>query len=178
MPWLRHCEGVRRPGEADEAAFRAFAAVQMSTLLRPAYYLAGDSDEAQDLVQTALVKMYLAWPRLGADVDRHLYVRKVMLNAFRANLRRGWRSREVLAWAEDTTPVDQDGRPEERDYQRRLLMTLPPQQRAVIVLRYLQDLSVRQTADCLQVSEGTVKSHTSDALKSLRALVARERTDR
>jgi RNA polymerase sigma factor (sigma-70 family) len=150
----------------------------MTGLLRPAYYLAGDWDEAQDLVQTALVKMYVVWPRLGADVDRHLYVRKVMLNVFRANLRRGWRSREVLAWAEDSTPAHQDGGPEERDYQRRLLMTLPPQQRAAIVLRFLQDLSVRQTADCLQVSEGTVKSQTSDALRSLRALVARERTDR
>lgn len=169
---------MRRPGDADDAAFRAFAAVQMTGLLRPAYYLAGDWDEAQDLVQAALVKMYVAWPRLGGDVDRHLYVRKVMLNVFRANLRRGWRSREVLAWAEDTTSVAQEGQPEERDYQRRLLMTLPPQQRAVIVLRYLQDFSVRQTAECLQISEGTVKSQTSDALKSLRALVAQERTDR
>src|SRR4051794_33136565 len=149
----------------------------MTGLLRPAYYLAGDWDEAQDLVQTALVKMYVAWPRLGAEVDRHLYVRKVMLNVFRANLRKGWRSREVLAWAEDTPAVDEAGETEERDYQRRLLMALPPQQRAVIVLRYLQDLSVRQTADCLQVSEGTVKSQTSDALKSLRSMVAPERTD-
>ncbi len=149
----------------------------MSALIRPAYYLAGDWHEAQDLVQAALVKMYLAWPRLAADVDRHLYVRKIMLNVFRANLRRSWRSREVLTSVEDPTSYGNEGQPEERDFQRRLLMALPPQQRAVIVLRYLQDLSVRQTAECLDVSEGTVKSQTSDALKSLRLAIASERTE-
>ena len=151
----------------------------MSGLLRPAYYLSGSWDEAQDLVQSSLVKMYLAWPRLGADVDRHLYLRKVLLNTYRASLRSGWRRREVPV--DGAGPDAASAEPavaEERDYQRSLLLALPPKQRAVIVLRYLQDLSVQQTAACLGVSEGTVKSQTSDALKSLRAMVANEGSDR
>ncbi len=150
----------------------------MSGLLRPAYYLTGDWDDAQELVQASLVKMYLAWKRLPADVDHHLYLRKILVNTFRADLRKGWRRKEVVSVEVGGEAAYDVDLPEERDYQRRLLLALPPQQRAVVVLRYLQDLSVRQTADCLGVTEGTVKSQTSDALKSLRTMIAKEGSER
>lgn len=169
---------MRRPGGDGEAAFRAFAAAEMSGLLRPAYYLTGNWDDAQELVQASLVKMYLAWKRLPADVDHHLYLRKVLVNTFRADLRKGWRRKEVLSVEAGSHAAYDVDLPEERDYQRGLLLALAPQQRAVIVLRFLQDLSVRQTADCLGVTEGTVKSQTSDALKSLRAMIAKEGSER
>lgn len=164
--------------DAAEAAFREFAAAQLTGLLRPAFYLTGSWHEAQDLVQTSLVKMYLAWPRLGPDVDRHLYARKVLVNTYRAGLRRTWRRREALV-PEPLGGVayDREGLTEERDWQRALLMTLPPKQRAVIVLRYLQDLTIQQTADCLGISAGTVKSQTSDALVTLRRAIATERSE-
>jgi RNA polymerase sigma-70 factor (sigma-E family) len=164
--------------EQAEAAYREFAAAQMHSLLRPAYYLTGSWHEAQDLVQASLVKMYLAWPRLRPDVDRHLYARKVMVNTYRAGLRPAWRRRETLSAAQPPDTYDRDGLTEERDYQRALLMSLPPGQRAVIVLRYLQDLSIQQTADCLGVSAGTVKSQTSDALAALRQAIATEGSER
>jgi RNA polymerase sigma-70 factor (sigma-E family) len=167
---------VRTPGGTDEAAFREFAAAQLSALLRPAYYLAGNWDEAQELVQSALVTMYVHWGRLGKDVDRYLYVRKVLLNTYRSSLRKGWRSREVGGAVAEPLVVHTGA--EERDHQRTLLLALPPQQRAVIVLRYLQDLSIKQTAEVLGVSEGTVKSQTSDALASLRSMIAKEGSDR
>jgi RNA polymerase sigma-70 factor (sigma-E family) len=167
---------VRTPGGTDDAAFREFAAAQMSALLRPAYYLAGDWDEAQELVQSSLVAMYVHWGRLGKDVDRYLYVRKVLLNTYRSSLRKGWRRREVAGTGAESVAVEAGT--EERDYQRTLLLALPHQQRAVIVLRYLQDLSIKQTAEVLGVSEGTVKSQTSDALASLRSMIAKEDSDR
>lgn len=159
-------------------AYREFAAAQLHSLLRPAYYLTGSWHEAQDLVQSSLVKMYLAWPRLGPDVDRHLYARKVLVNTYRAGLRPAWRRREALSPEPPGDAYDPEGQTEERDYQRALLMTLPPRQRAVIVLRYLQDLSIQQTAECLGVSAGTVKSQTSDALAALRQAIATERSER
>ena len=66
----------------DEATYREFAAVQLQALQRPAYLLCGDWHLAQDLVQTTLLKMYAAWPRLAADVDRHAYARRVLVNAY------------------------------------------------------------------------------------------------
>lgn len=165
-------------GDANEAAFREFAASQMHGLLRPAYYLTGSRHEAQDLVQASLVKMYLAWPRLAPDVDRHLYARKVLVNTYRAGLRRAWRRREALSPEPPAESYDRDGLTEERDYQRALLMSLPPRQRAVVVLRYLQDLSIQQTAECLGVSAGTVKSQTSDALSALRHAIATQGSER
>ena len=155
----------------DSTGFDGFATAQMSALLRPAYYLTGDWDLAHDLVQTTLVKMYGAWGRLKADVDRVAYARTVLLNVYRDHCRSERRHRNALlrkGWAPfEAASVDVP----ERDYQRELLLQLPPKQRAVVVLRFLEDLSVQQTADTLGVSVGTVKSQTADALKALRAAI-------
>jgi DNA-directed RNA polymerase specialized sigma24 family protein len=80
---------------ADEDGYREFAAVQLQALQRPAYLLCGDWHLAQDLVQTTLVKMYGAWSRLGAEVDRHAYARRVLVNSYISQRRRYWWRREI-----------------------------------------------------------------------------------
>ena len=153
----------------DDAGFEGFAAAQLSGLLRPAYYLTGDWDLAQDLVQTTLVRMYGAWGRLKPDVDRVAYARTVLVNLYRDQTRSERRARKALVRTESRRSHEVDL--PERDYQRELLLRLPPKQRAVVVLRFLEDLSVQQTADALGVSTGTVKSQTADALKALRTAI-------
>ena len=155
--------------DAERAEFERFAAGQLSSLLRPAYYLTGDWQLAQDVVQATLVKMCGAWPRLKADVDRAAYARTVMVNVYRDHARSERRRSGLLRSFTPAAPVEVDVA--ERDYQRELLMALPPKQRAVVVLRFLEDLSIQQTADCLGVTAGTVKSQTSDALAALRTAV-------
>lgn len=157
--------------EADGAEFERFAATQLSSLLRPAYYLTGDWHLAQDLVQTTLVKMCGAWARLKPDIDRVAYARTVLVNVYRDHLRSERRRSGLLRRAAAPTPAEAID-VAERDYQRELLMALPPKQRAVVVLRFLEDLSIQQTADCLGVTTGTVKSQTSDALSALRSAIA------
>ncbi len=157
--------------EADSAAFERFAAAQLSSLLRPAYYLTGDWHLAQDLVQATLVKMCGAWGRLKPDVDRVAYARTVLVNVYRDHVR-SERRRSGLLRNFSASPPAEAVDVAERDYQRELLMQLPPKQRAVVVLRFLEDLSIQQTADCLGVTTGTVKSQTSDALSALRAAIA------
>lgn len=145
----------------DEGKLERFAAAQLSSLLRPAYYLTGDWDLAQDLVQTTLVKMCGAWDRLGPDVDHVAYARTVLLNVYRDHARS--QRRRVFRRLPAPTPAAEVDLAE-RDYQRELLLQLPPKQRAVIVLRFLEDLNIQQTADCLGVTTGTVKSQTSERL--------------
>lgn len=162
----------------DETGYREFAAVQLRALQRPAYLLCGDWHTAQDLVQTTLVKMYGAWSRLGPDVDRHAYARRVLVNAYISQRRRHWWRREIST-GEDLSELagSRDDDLGEREEQLALLMTLPPRQRAVIVLRFWEDFSVEQTAQALGIATGTVKSQTSEALKTLRiALNHEERT--
>ncbi|MDX6212101.1 MAG: hypothetical protein QOF82_1188 [Frankiales bacterium] len=157
----------------DNGEFERFAAAQLSGLLRPAYYLTGDMDLAQDLVQATLVKMYGAWGRLKPDVDRVAYARTVLVNVYRDHIRGERRLRHTLlrkasqpSFGAEVIDVG------ERDYQRELLLQLAPKQRAVIVLRFLEDLSIQETADCLGVTPGTVKSQTADALRALRIAIA------
>ncbi len=152
--------------------FERFAGAQLSGLLRPAFYLTGDMDVAQDLVQATMVKMYGAWSRLKPDVDRVAYSRTVLLNAYRDHTRGERRLRKSLLRKASHPSYETDVDVAERDYQRELLLQLAPKQRAVIVLRFLEDLSVQETADCLGVTPGTVKSQTADALRALRTAIA------
>ena len=158
-------------GLRDNGEFEQFAAAQLSGLLRPAYYLTGDMDLAQDLVQATLVKMYGAWGRLKPDVDRVAYARTVLVNVYRDHARGERRRRNTLLRKASEPEFAAGVDVAERDYQRELLMQLAPKQRAVVVLRFLEDLSIQETADCLGVTTGTVKSQTADALKALRARV-------
>jgi len=147
--------------------FEEFVAARSAALLRTAYLLTGQHQDAEDLVQAALVKAVPMWSRIQGDPER--YVRKILV---RENVsrwrRRRWREVHVSAVPETSGPV---ARLEDRMALAEALRALAPRQRAVVVLRFYEDLTERETADLLGVSIGTVKSQASDALKRLKTLV-------
>lgn len=159
---------VRPPVTTD---FESWLVAREPALHRLAALLTDDRHAAQDLVQATLAKMYLAWPRLR---DRHqvdAYARRVLVNEHRSAWRRPWRRRERVTDAVPDVPVDAvepDGR---REAVWALVQTLPPKQRAVVVLRYYEQLSEAEIADVLGIAPGTVKSQASRALATLRTRI-------
>jgi RNA polymerase sigma-70 factor (sigma-E family) len=153
----------------DTAEFAEFAAARASALHRAAYLMVGDVQLAQDLVQEALTKTYVAWPRLRDTGKAEAYCRKaITTTAISWFRRKGWnneRPTEVLPDAPTATAVDSVA---ERDRVWMALRSLPPRQRATIVLRFYEDLSEAQTAEILDCRPGTVKSQVSAALAKLR----------
>jgi len=151
------------------ADFESWMVARQAKLLRTAYLLTGDVHAAEDLVQTALAKLYLAWDRVSGAPSVDAYARKIMVNEHTSMWRRLWRHREVVT---DTSSHDVPVPGEEYDGVGAALWTavraLPERQRAVVVLRYYEQLSERETADALGVTVGTVKSQTSRALDTLR----------
>jgi RNA polymerase sigma-70 factor (sigma-E family) len=150
----------------DEAEFRAFVEANGATLLHAARLLTGDHHRGEDLVQTALTKVYLKWGRIAAPLP---YARRALVNAHIDQTRRRWwgeRPTETLpeGSSELTTTAESDS----RDELRRMLAGLAPKDRAVIVLRYYCDLSEQDTAATLGLPVGTVKSSCARALARLR----------
>jgi RNA polymerase sigma-70 factor (sigma-E family) len=150
----------------DEAGFRSFVEANGATLLHAARLLTGDHHRGEDLVQTALTKLYLKWGRIDAPLP---YARRALINAHIDQTRRKWWGErptevlpEVVGRDSDTSASDS------RDELRRLLSGLAPKERAVIVLRYYCDLSEQDTAATLGMPVGTVKSTCSRALARLR----------
>ncbi len=149
--------------------FTAYLEARQARLLRTAYLLTGDLHQAEDLLQTSLAKLYLAWDRVRDRDSVDAYVRRIMVNENNSLWRRGWRRREV---ASDTLP-DTVGAPDAYDEGLgaevwAVVQTLPRRARAVVVLRYYEQLSEAETADVLGISVGTVKSQASRALAALR----------
>jgi RNA polymerase sigma-70 factor (sigma-E family) len=157
-----------------DAAFSDFVAARQTHLRRIAYALCGDWHRAEDLLQTALTKLYVAWPRIRHEGGEEAYVRQIMVRANIDESRRPWRrerSTDVLPErAEDPSQV------EERSALFDALQSLPEQQRKVVVLRHWLGLSVRETATELRISEGTVKSHSSRGLTALQAVLELQRS--
>jgi RNA polymerase sigma-70 factor (sigma-E family) len=157
---------VVQPMPRDEQ-FRSYVAENRSSLLRTATFLsAGDAFAAEDLVQTALMRVYVAWPRVRQEtVDA--YARKALLNALIDHRRRAFtrHERATPVLPDVTTPINDDS--DARLYAA--LAGLPPRMRAAVVLRYFCDLSVAEAASELSCSEGTVKSQTARGLTHLRA---------
>jgi RNA polymerase sigma-70 factor (sigma-E family) len=149
---------------AEREDFEAFVAARYAALLRTAYLLTGNHHDAEDLLQQALVKAVGAWGRLQGDPEP--YVRTILV---RQNISR-WRGRRWRELTTDTPPETAvvEGGTEDRITLHRALGSLAPRQRAVVVLRYYEDLTEVQTADALGISVGTVKSQTRDALRRLR----------
>ena len=154
----------------DEAAFVEFAQASRSRLRRTAYLLCGDWDQASDHVQEGLIRVYVAWPRLTRAGREYAYARKAVVSAFLDHARKR-SSKELPAEADPELPSDEDlaGSVVARVALKSALGALPPRQRACVVLRYFDDLSVEDTAALLGCTEGTVKSQTSRALASLRS---------
>jgi RNA polymerase sigma-70 factor (sigma-E family) len=152
---------------AGDDEFRAFVIARSPHLLRTAYLLAGDRASAEDLVQSALLKTYLAWDRVTKADDPWAYTQRILYTtSSRVHRRRRFRE-ELITPPEMATPAPNEM--EDRDELDRMLRNLPRKQRAVIVLRFYQDLSVEKTAEMLGCSTGTVKSQTSKALAKLRS---------
>ncbi|MEV0622982.1 SigE family RNA polymerase sigma factor [Nonomuraea sp. NPDC050404] len=153
---------------ADRSEYDAFVTRAWPRLLRTAYLLTREWDAAEDLVQTALLKAWLAWPRLGDE--REAYVRKIIVNVHVSWWRRRWRRAEVTSGSlpDRSQVADHMGQADERELVWQALGRLPARQRAVVVLRYFEDLTEAQTAETLGCSVGTVKSQTSRALAKLR----------
>ena len=133
-----------------------------------AFLLCGDWHLAEDLVQTAFTKLYLAWNRIGRHGSLDPYVRRVILRAFLDHRRRPWRREhptEPAATPETAGPGDAT---DDRVVLLRALSALPARQRATLVLRFWEDQSVEECARLLGVSTGTVKSQTARGLDKLR----------
>src|SRR3954447_2541613 len=152
---------------ASEDAFRAFAVTRRPALRRTAFLLCGDWHQADDLVQSALVKLYVAWPRLRDVKGPDAYARRTLVRCYLDERRRSWR-REAPVEAVDEQPVGDMGIEQALDL-RAALSRLPARQRATLLLRYWADSSVAETAEALGCSEGTVKSQTARALTALRS---------
>jgi RNA polymerase sigma-70 factor (sigma-E family) len=157
---------IRDP--AAEREFRDFVADRSTALQRTAYLLVGDWAGAEDLVQTALMKTYLAWRRAGGINAVEAYTRKVMVNTATSWRRSRWRGERPSEILPEPSSVDSADQWLERDRVWQLIRTLPTRQRAVLVLRFYEDLTEAQAAAVLGVSVGTVKTQASRALASLR----------
>lgn len=149
-----------------DAAFTEFVAARRGHLLRVALALTGDRHRAEDLVQTALVKLYVAWPRRSRWGSPEAYVRTIMVRANIDESRRPWR-RETSTEQVPEVPVHDAEASSGELFAA--LQKLPPMQRKVVVLRHWLDLSVAQTAAELGISSGAVKTHSHRGLTALRA---------
>jgi RNA polymerase sigma-70 factor (sigma-E family) len=161
-------------GRRDQRAFEAFVEEASSRLLRTAYLLSGDRGHAEDLVQSALLRTARRWPRARRQPEA--YARRVLVNLAKDR----WRTRrrrvaEVAVDGAQSADVAVTDDVPDRERLLAAVRTLPAGQRAVLVLRFFDDLSVAATAAALDCSEGTVKSQTSRALDRLRSVLDQER---
>ena len=156
--------------------FESWLVAREPALQRLALLLTGDEHTAQDLVQTSLAKLYLAWDRLDDRDNLDAYARRILVNEHRTAWRRPWRRREVVTDAPPDRPgpaIEYDGG---REVVWEFVASLPPRQRAVIVLRYYEQLTEAEIAEVLGVSPGTVKSQASRAIAALRARLPEEQS--
>ncbi|MFE2427815.1 SigE family RNA polymerase sigma factor [Streptomyces sp. NPDC059373] len=152
-----------------DAEFAEFAGTAYRSLLRTARLLTGDPHTAEDLVQAALVRVYLHWSRAATWASPHTYARKVVVNLFATWRRRRWHTEVPQGEPESSADgYDMAGRADARLELAGALAALPRAQRSVLVLRCYEDLSVEETAELLGCSPGTVKSRTNRALERLR----------
>lgn len=162
---------MRRPADRDRE-FTEFVMGQRAGLVRVAALLvSGDMAKAEDVVQTALTNLYLAWPRVRTDTVA-AYARRCVVNAATDDRRSLFRRREqVSAQLPDLAAAD----PQRGDATATvaLLASLPAGMRAAVVLRYVEGLSVAETADAMGCSEGNVKSQSARGLERLRAAIPR-----
>ena len=160
--------GIAVASRSRDADFASYLAARERALLRTAYALTGNVHDAQDLVQTALAKLYLSWDSVRDRESLDGYVRRIMVNEHTSLWRRAWKRREHTS--DDLPEQAVTDRLDDGDSARlwSFVQTLPRRQRAVVVLRYYEELSEAETADVLGISVGTVKSQTSRALAALR----------
>ncbi|WP_100449193.1 SigE family RNA polymerase sigma factor [Glycomyces xiaoerkulensis] len=152
----------------QEVEFCEYVEARRGALLRTAFLMCGDWHRAEDAVQTSLVKLYSAWTRTRRD-SAEAYTRRIIANSLIDESRRGWFRRE-RSFAEPPGPTAGEHTHDDRLTAVAALARLPPRQRATLVLRFWEDLSVEESARILRCSVGTVKSQTARGLQTLRAL--------
>lgn len=161
-----------------EVEFSAFVAERTHVLFRTAFALTGSQHAAEDLLQAALAKLALCWSRVASNPEA--YARRIIYREHISLWRRMWRRNEIpTADLVDRRVVEADhaGPTLDRVVMREVLLDLPPRQRAVIILRYLEDRSEQEVADILGCSTGTVGSQASRALTKLRLALRDARSE-
>jgi len=153
----------------DAEAFADFVAARSGALHRAAYLMVGDAQLAQDLVQEALTKTYVAWPRLRDPRNAEAYCRKaITTTAISWFRRKGWNNERPTETLPEGGSLGHAEAVADRTAIWEALQTLAPRQRAALVLRYYEDLTEAQTAEAMGCAVGTVKSQVSAALTKLR----------
>jgi RNA polymerase sigma-70 factor (sigma-E family) len=164
-------------GARDASAFAEFVAARSAALHRTAYLMVGEHALAQDLLQEALTKTYVAWPRLREVANAEAYTRRaITTTAISWRRRRSWHEqpRDELPDRPRPGATGEDDDVATRDWVWTALQRLPPRQRAAVVLRYYEDLTEAQTAIAMGCAVGTVKSQVSQAFKKLRRELGRD----
>ncbi|WP_433618008.1 SigE family RNA polymerase sigma factor [Dactylosporangium sp. CA-139114] len=151
-----------------DTAFAEYFAARSDAMRGTAFLLCGDWHRAEDLTQTAFTKLYLAWNRVSRHEVLDGYLRRTLVRTYLDERRLGW-WRRVRTSDTPPEPPTVDTGPEERVAVLAALSAVPPRQRAVLILRYWEDLSVEETAELLGCSAGTVKSQAARGLQALRA---------
>jgi RNA polymerase sigma-70 factor (sigma-E family) len=154
-----------------DKGFTDYFASRSSAMRGTAFLLCGDWHRAEDLVQTAFVKLYRAWNRIAKHEALDAYTRQIIVRTFLDEARRGFFHRERPTAEQTDRSVPQQGDIEDQLVLLRALAEVPPRQRAALVLRFWEDLSVEETAKALRCTAGTVKSQTARGLEAMRELV-------
>jgi RNA polymerase sigma-70 factor (sigma-E family) len=157
-----------------DACFSEYVAAHADRVRFTAYLLCGDWHEAEDLAQAAFVRLYLAWDRVDHTDPIDAYVRKIVTRTYLNERRRLWRKLERLTSTPPEPPAVREAAPEERMLLMAAMAKVPRRQRAALVLRYWEDLSLVETADVLGCSVGNVKSQCARGLRRLRELLPNE----
>ncbi|PBC64089.1 RNA polymerase subunit sigma-24 [Streptomyces sp. Tue6028] len=161
--------------QARDEEFQHFVVGRWPRLMRTAFLLTGEQHAAEDLVQTTLEQVFVAWRRVGSADEPEAYVRRVMINAHSRRHRR--RLKEFLAPKDDSGLTreladsgDRMAQADDRGALLKALAELPPRQREAVVLRYWEDLSETQAAEAMGCSVGSVKSNAAKGIAKLRAI--------
>ncbi|MFJ2478294.1 SigE family RNA polymerase sigma factor [Streptomyces sp. NPDC087659] len=159
--------------DAALADFEEFVHARSARLLRVAWLLTGDAHLAEDLLQTSLAKVWPKWHRISGD-HPEAYVRQTLIHTHAHWWRRRWRGELPHEKLPDSTAQTADpfSSIDMQDTLAAALLRLPRRQRAAVVLRYFEDLSVEETARVLGCKPGTVKSQASKAVRTLRTVLA------
>lgn len=179
LPGRRHLVPVGAGGRTgampDNSAFNRLLRDRSTAMLRTAFLFTGDHYLAEDLLQSALTKTYLRWGSLREEGAGEAYVRKVMASIYTRWYRRKWNSEYPTEDLPERGTLDPYPASDDRVVVSQLLGALSRRQRAVVVLRFYEDMSEKDVAETLGMSVGTVKSTTAAAAAKLRKLVSNQR---
>lgn len=158
----------------DAEAFMAFVQERQAALLQLAWALTGERQLGEDLAQATLDRLWARWPRVSAGGDPWPYTQRIVVSLASTWWRRRWHGEIATTDPPEAAEDVEAARADMRQTVAKWLAVLPSRQRAVVVLRFLMDLPVDETAAVLRCSSGTVKSQTAKALGRLRTVADQE----